>query len=54
MNKKATATPKKVKPQRTAPVVNEAGWPSNPNAGIKNARSVHDRKPVIRGAVRGR
>lgn len=43
------------KPQRAAAALNKAGWPAQPsNEGIKRARSAHDRKPMGRGAVRGR
>lgn len=53
MNKKAS-TPKKAKPKRTAPTPNQPSWPTQGhNAGIKNARSIHDRKPISRGASRG-
>ncbi|WP_158306414.1 hypothetical protein [Pusillimonas sp. T7-7] len=46
---------KKVKEQRSDPILNKSGWPTQaPSEGIKRASSVHDRKPAGRGAVRGR
>ena len=54
MDKKGKA-PKKAKPQRSEPVLNKAGWPAQSTSeGIKRASSAHDRKPIGRGAVRGR
>ncbi len=54
MNKKVK-TPNKAKPQRSTPALNQTAWPAqSPNAGIKRASSMHDRKPTGRGAARGR
>ncbi len=54
MDKKEN-TPEKAKPARVVPPVKQARWPGqNSNAGIKNAKSIHDRKPAGRGAARGR
>lgn len=48
-------TTEKVKPESAAPAPKQARWPGqSANAGIKNARSIHDRKPTGRGAARGR
>ncbi len=52
---KKEKTPEKVNPIRAALAAKQQRWPGqNSNAGIKNARSVHDRKPAGRGASRGR
>lgn len=52
---KKEKTPGKVKPDSPAPAAKQARWPGqSPNAGIKSARSIHDRKPTGRGAARGR
>lgn len=55
MDKKESA-PKKGKPQRAEPTPSKGGgWPAQaPNAGIRRASAAHDRKPVGRGASRGR
>lgn len=54
MDKKESA-PKKGKPQRAEPAPGKGGWPAQaPNAGIRRASAAHDRKPVGRGASRGR
>jgi hypothetical protein len=43
------------KPQRPAPKLNEAGWPGqDSNPGPNKGGVVQDRKPVGRGASRGR
>lgn len=52
---KKVKTPGKVKPERPAPAAKQARWPGqNATAGIKNAKSIHDRKPAARGSARGR
>jgi hypothetical protein len=47
--------PEKVKPERTVPALKQPKWPGQGNhGGIRNAKSVHDRKPSGRGSSRGR
>ncbi len=43
------------KPQRPAPTLNEAGWPTQDKGPVPGKGSaMQDRKPVGRGAPRGR
>lgn len=54
---KETVKPEKetAKPENAKPALKQARWPGqNANAGIKNAKSVHGRKPIGRGSSRGR
>ena len=47
--------PEKAKPEGVAPAPKQNRWPGQGNTGgIKNAKSVHDRKTTGRGAARGR
>lgn len=47
--------PAKAKTHKSEPALNKQGWPTQPqNEGIKRASAAHDRKPMGRGAGRGR
>lgn len=49
------AKPEQAKPESATPALKQARWPGQGNnGGIRNAKSVHDRKPTGRGAARGR
>lgn len=54
MDKRGKA-PKKAKPQRSEPTLNKAGWAAAPaNDETKKASAVLGRKPIAKGAIRGR